>query len=125
MAPEAAGDPAAECAAEVQQHCRISGAVRTHMNISPTRRSVAAFGLLASIALPLSAGAEDSGWLGPVEAVRIATEAYIFGYPLVTFDSARRQQTNVSVPDAEHGSTADRGRTTSRTISSPPRARTS
>ncbi len=40
--------------------------------------------------------------MDPVEAVRIATEAYIYGYPLVTFDTARRQQTNVSVPDAEH-----------------------
>jgi hypothetical protein len=29
-------------------------------------------------------------------------DAYIYGYPLVTFDMARRQQTNVAVPDAEH-----------------------
>lgn len=34
--------------------------------------------------------------------MRIAVEAYIFGYPLVTFDVARRQQTNVAAPDAEH-----------------------
>ena len=37
-----------------------------------------------------------------MEAVQIATEAYIYGYPLVTFDMARRQQTNVAAPDAEH-----------------------
>ena len=36
------------------------------------------------------------------EAVAIAVDAYIYGYPLVTFDMARRQQTNVAVPDAEH-----------------------
>ena len=36
---------------------------------------------------------------GLTEAVRIATEAYIYGYPLVTFDM---EQTNVAQPDAEH-----------------------
>lgn len=36
------------------------------------------------------------------EAVRIAVEPYIYGYPLVTFDMARRQQTNVAIPDGEH-----------------------
>jgi len=36
------------------------------------------------------------------EAVRIAVDAFIYGYPLVTFDMARRQQTNVAAPDAEH-----------------------
>ena len=46
--------------------------------------------------------AEKERWLGPVEAISIATAAYIYGYPLVTFDMARRQQTNVAAPDAEH-----------------------
>ncbi len=46
--------------------------------------------------------ADETPSLGAVEAVRIATEAYIYGYPLVTFDMVRRQQTNVAVPDAEH-----------------------
>lgn len=36
------------------------------------------------------------------DAVRIATDAYIYGYPLVTFDMTRRQQTNVAVADGEH-----------------------
>jgi hypothetical protein len=36
------------------------------------------------------------------DAVQIATEAYIYGYPLITFDMARRQQTNVAAADAEH-----------------------
>ena len=36
------------------------------------------------------------------DAVRTAVDAYVFGYPLVTFDMARRQQTNVAEADAEH-----------------------
>jgi hypothetical protein len=36
------------------------------------------------------------------EALSTATEAYIYGYPLVTMDMTRRQFTNVSVPDAAH-----------------------
>jgi hypothetical protein len=36
------------------------------------------------------------------EAIAIAVDAYIYGYPLVTFDMARRQQTNVATADAEH-----------------------
>ena len=51
---------------------------------------------------PLTAGADEAPALGAVEALRIATEAYIYGYPLVTFEMARRQQTNVAAPDAEH-----------------------
>jgi hypothetical protein len=51
---------------------------------------------------PLSASTAGEWPLGAVEATRIATEAYIYGYPLVTFDMARRQQTNVAAPDAEH-----------------------
>lgn len=39
--------------------------------------------------------------VGVKEAMSIATDAYIYGYPLITFDIARRQQTNVEVPGAE------------------------
>jgi hypothetical protein len=35
-------------------------------------------------------------------AVRAAVDAYIYGYPLITFDMARRQQTNVEKPDEQH-----------------------
>jgi len=38
--------------------------------------------------------------LGVEEAVGIATDAYIYGYPLVTMDTTRRQLTNVATPDA-------------------------
>ncbi|MBP6733907.1 MAG: DUF1254 domain-containing protein [Chromatiaceae bacterium] len=66
------------------------------------KRSAAALCLGALVALPLAAGAAATGGPGAVEAIKIATDAYIYGYPLVTFDMARRQQTNVAAPDAEH-----------------------
>ncbi len=65
-------------------------------------RAAAALCLGAMTAFPLAAGAEEAPSLGAVEAVRIAMDAYIYGYPLVTFDMARKQQTNVATPDAEH-----------------------
>ena len=36
-----------------------------------------------------------------MEAISIADGVYIYGYPLVTFDMVRKQQTNVANPDAE------------------------
>ena len=42
---------------------------------------------------PIGAGAKPAG-LTAREAFDIATEAYIFGYPLVTMDMARRVMTN-------------------------------
>ncbi len=36
------------------------------------------------------------------EAVSAATDAYLYGYPLVTMDMTRRQLTNVASPDATH-----------------------
>jgi hypothetical protein len=38
----------------------------------------------------------------PKEAVSVATEAYIYGYPLVTMDMTRKQLTNVAMADAAH-----------------------
>jgi hypothetical protein len=39
---------------------------------------------------------------GVEEAVSTAVDAYLYGYPLITFDVARMQQTNVAAPDPEH-----------------------
>jgi len=33
---------------------------------------------------------------------KIVREAYLFGYPLVTFDMTRRHETNVRMPDGAH-----------------------
>ena len=35
-------------------------------------------------------------------AVRTAVDAYVYGYSLVSFDMARKQQTNVEHPDEQH-----------------------
>jgi len=56
----------------------------------------------ALVAIPFSVSADESSSLGPVEAMSIAVDAYVYGYPLVTFDTVRKQQTNVAKPDAEH-----------------------
>jgi hypothetical protein len=53
-------------------------------------------------ALPLVAAADEAPTTGALEALGIAVDAYIYGYPLVTFDTVRKQQTNVAKPDAEH-----------------------
>ena len=66
------------------------------------KHAAAALCLAAMAALPFTAGAKDAPSPGVAEAIKIATEAYIYGYPLVTFDRVRRQQTNVAQPDAEH-----------------------
>src|SRR5208337_2638438 len=66
------------------------------------RLAITALCLGAIAAFPLAAGADEAPSLGVVEAVSIATEAYIYGYPLVTFDMVRKQQTNVAASDAEH-----------------------
>src|SRR5271170_1272880 len=39
---------------------------------------------------------------GVEEAVSAATDAYVYGYPLVTMDMTRKRLTNVAVPDAAH-----------------------
>ena len=43
-----------------------------------------------------------SGTPGLEETVSAATDAYIYGYPLVTMDMTRKKFTNVAVPDAAH-----------------------
>ena len=66
------------------------------------RRAVQAFCLVIATAIPLPVGAEEGQAPGAVEAIRTAVDAYIYGYPLITYEMIRRQQTNVAAPDAEH-----------------------
>ena len=65
------------------------------------RAAVAAVVIVLVVAVALFVASRQPS-LHTEEAVRIATDAYIYGYPLVTFDMARRQQTNVAAPDGEH-----------------------
>jgi hypothetical protein len=66
------------------------------------------FAFLAITALMLGAVGCDSkkesgeGGPGVEEAVSTATEAYIYGYPLITMDMTRKRLTNVASPDASH-----------------------
>ncbi len=55
-----------------------------------------------AVSLIAGCGNNNAPRLLPEEAIKIAVDAYIYGYPLVTFDMARQQETNVSAPDAEH-----------------------
>ena len=57
---------------------------------------------LAAMALPLVAVADERPSPGAIEAIGIAVDAYIYGYPLLTLDTVRKQQTNVAKPDAQH-----------------------
>ena len=68
------------------------------------RNCVIAVSFLAAMAIFMTAGCgnNNSPSLRPEEAMEIAMDAYIYGYPLVTFDTVRQQQTNVAAPDPEH-----------------------
>jgi hypothetical protein len=68
-----------------------------------TRRSAALGGisLLATAALSRSALAQHGAFLGVEEGLEefwLATDAYIYGYPLVTMEMTRRVLTNVAEP---------------------------
>lgn len=58
--------------------------------------------LLAMLFVSCTSKKEEAKTPGLEEAVTIAVDVYLYGYPLITFDVARMQQTNVAVPDAEH-----------------------
>lgn len=66
------------------------------------RAIVAALATLVAALLPGCAQATPSqpaADLGATEAVEIATDAYIYGYPLVTMGMTRRVMTNVAKPE--------------------------
>ncbi len=58
--------------------------------------------VLFAILLVACSSKNETKTPGVEEAVSTAVDAYLYGYPLVTFDIARMQQTNVAAPDAEH-----------------------
>ena len=76
------------------------------MNI--TRRSVTIGGmsLLASASMSTLSRAELGSFLGIGEGLEdfvLASDAYIYGYPLVTLEMTRRVLTNVAAPEGTHG----------------------
>jgi hypothetical protein len=63
--------------------------------------AIIAFGLIASLVHGNGAPRDPDPVL-PKDALDIGTEAYIFGYPLVTMEMTRRVMTNVETPDGAH-----------------------
>jgi hypothetical protein len=85
------------------QRASASRAANHHSTrIRPLARPAAILCLAAMITSPLVAAADEVPSWDAVEAVSIASDAYLYGYPLITFDMVREQQTNVAAPDAEH-----------------------
>ena len=66
------------------------------------RAATAALGALAAAPALATARAEGlmEGLVGDVEDLRAASEAYVYGYPLVTMEMTRRVMTNVAEPQA-------------------------
>jgi hypothetical protein len=67
-----------------------------------TKSALLCVAALSAFLLVACSSNKESKTPGVEEAVGTAIDAYLYGYPLITFDIARRQQTNVAVPDAEH-----------------------
>jgi hypothetical protein len=59
-------------------------------------------GVLAVMGWRYAQSADPSIGVGTQEAVAIATDAYIYGYPLVTMEMTRRVMTNVATPGDKH-----------------------
>ena len=70
--------------------------------MKPTKSGPVCLAVLFAILLGACSSKKEAKTPGLEEAVNTAVDAYLYGYPLMTFDIARLQQTNVAVPDAEH-----------------------
>ena len=73
-------------------------------------RKIVSFVLVIGFMLALVMGcakepppAPKPAGLSEADALAIATEAYIYGYPLVTMEMTRRVMTNVATPEGTHG----------------------
>jgi hypothetical protein len=73
------------------------------MNITRRNALIAGLGTAASALGPSSLRAEFEGPIEGLEDFWLATDAYIYGYPLVTMEMTRRVMTNVAKPEANRG----------------------
>jgi hypothetical protein len=70
---------------------------------APLLLAIARIVMFVSLALVASLGlVRSQGAAAPEQAAVIGTEAYIYGYPLVTMEMTRRVMTNASVPTGTH-----------------------
>ena len=58
--------------------------------------------LLACALAPTASSALAQEAVTPAEASAIATDAYVYGYPLITMDTTRRVMTNTARPEGTH-----------------------
>jgi hypothetical protein len=75
------------------------------MNITRRNLTIGGMSLLAGASMSTLSRAELGSFLGIGEGVEdfwLATDAYIFGYPLVTMEMTRRNLTNVAAPEGTH-----------------------
>ena len=70
-------------------------------NIAHRAAALALLGSLAAVSSCKKVGA-DSETIDPEDAAKIAVDAYVYGYPLVTMDMTRRVMTNVATPTDKH-----------------------
>jgi hypothetical protein len=54
----------------------------------------------APVSVPVKEGTLDRPYMPGLEDFWLATDAYIYGYPLVTMEMTRRVMTNVATPQA-------------------------
>jgi len=75
------------------------------MNLTRRTATVSGLSLLGTTSLSTFARALDWGELNLGEGLEdfwLATDAYIYGYPLVTMEMTRRVVTNVAKPEGTH-----------------------
>src|SRR5580704_13467060 len=72
------------------------------MNPKRTSRTLLIGVIAAVTGWPDARSADRAASVGETEALQIATDAYIYGYPLVTMEMTRRVMTNVATPDGKH-----------------------
>jgi len=76
------------------------------MHITRRQATLGGLSLLASTSVSATSLAHIGDFLGLGEGIEdfwFATDAYIYGYPLVTLEYTRRVMTNVAAPEGNRG----------------------
>src|SRR5215813_3479115 len=79
---------------------------RASMNVTRRQATIGGLSLLAGTAMSTTSLANIGDFLGIGEGLEdfwLATDAYIYGYPLVTMEYTRRIMTNVAAPEGTRG----------------------